>query len=168
MKEEEWKKSTSAKEMLSFLREERPRFFKSQVRELQQFLVACCWKNEDLLVDKNSRDAVRNAERYLDGEIDEKELYRLDWYAEAAVFGILYAESLERIDELKSLIEGVERVRGLPFETARETLLEAAYLADYTLIYPGIHNQHWVMKVFNEKFTSADLLREHVRPFSAE
>lgn len=168
MTEEEWNNSTSAKEMLIFLREERPDFFKEQERQLHRFLIACCWKNEDLLATDGLKEAVRNAERYLEGAVERQDLDRLDYEAEAEVFGIEYAESLERIGEVQALIEGIDRLDGVPFEAARKVLVEAAYFAEQTLIYPDIHRQSWVRKVFNEKFISADILREHVRPFSAE
>ena len=168
MTEEEWNRSTNAKEMLTHLREERPRFFNSQQRQLQRFLIGCCWKNEDLLATNGLKEAVRNAERYLDGAVKRQDLDRLDYDAEAEVFGIQYAESLDRIAEVQALIDGIDRLKGVPFEAARELLVEAAYFAERTLIYPDIHRQRWVMKVFNEKFISADILREHVCPFSVE
>ncbi|QZD86756.1 hypothetical protein [Qipengyuania psychrotolerans] len=165
MTEDEWYSSTNAKEMLTYMREERPRFFNSQERQLQRFLIGCCWKNEDLLATNGLKEAVKNAERYLEGSVKRQDLDRLDYDAEAEVFGIEYAETLDRIAEVQALIDGIDRLEGVPFEAARKVLVEAAYFAERTLIYPDIHRQRWVMKVFNDKFICADILREHLHPF---
>lgn len=150
--------------MLSKLHTEQPRFLRTQVRRVHGFLVACCWKHQHLIPQEGLRNGLRGAEGWLASKISDAELNRLNYYAEADAFNIDYAESPEEISALKSLIEGISELRELPFETARKKLLDAAYFAEGSMIYPLFESLPWVDPLLTSQFLCADLLRAFVTP----
>lgn len=164
MTEEEWNSSGCAREMLAGLNDEQPHFLVSQLRPLHKFLMACCWKHKNLIPQEGLRNGLKGAERWIAGEIDDDELNRLNYYAEADAFMIDYAESADDVSLIKSLVEGIEELRELPFERARKQLLEAAYFAEGSMIYPMISSVPWVDRLFNSQFLCANLLRENIKP----
>ena len=164
MTKEEWELSHDAPAMLAFLREEHPRFLRSQIDHLHKFLIACCWKHQELIPQKGLRDGLRGAESFLANQTDAKHLDHLNYYAEAEAFKIDYARTNDQIDELKKLIDGIEPVRNLPFEEARALLLRAAYFAEGAMIYPRFDDLPWVDSLFTSEFLCPNLLREHLKP----
>jgi len=164
MTSEEWESSSDAPQMLATLHAEQPLFLRTQVPQIHRFLIACCWKHQNLIPQDGLRQGLRGAESWLAGKISDTELNRLDWYAEADAFGIEYAKSPEEIVELKSLIEGIDELRQLPFKVARQKLLDAAYFAEGSMIYPLIDRLPWVESLLTSQFLCADLLRKHITP----
>lgn len=164
MTKEEWCSSDCARDMLARLHKEQPRFLRSQIRQLHEFLIACCWKHQNLIPQEGLRNGLRGAERWIAGEIDDDELNRLNYYAEADAFMIDYAKSAEEISVVKSLVDDIEELRELPFEKARKKVLEAAYFAEGSMIYPMFSSLPWVDSLFNSQFLCPDLLREYVKP----
>lgn len=164
MTEEEWIKSGSAQDMLQSLRETNPDFLATQVSQLHKFLIACCWKHQHLIPQKGLQDGLRAAESWMAGKIDDEELHRADWYAEAEAFGIDYAETPDELAELESLIAGIDELRALPLADARERLRAAAYFAEGAMIYPKLWNLPWSPELFTSPFLCPALLREYVRP----
>ena len=164
MTEEEWVTSTCASNMLARLHKERPRFLRTQIRELHRFLLACCWKHEHLIPQKGLRDGLSGAEKWLAGEISSAKLEELNYWAEAEAFRLDYAKSAEEIAVIKSLIDEIEELRALPFSKARETLLSAAYFAEGAMIYPKFRSLPWIDSLFESEFLCPDLLREFVKP----
>jgi hypothetical protein len=164
MTKEEWETSLDAPAMLASLRQDYPRFLRSQIEQLHKFLIACCWKHQELIPQKGLRDGLKGAESWLANQIDTKQLDRLNYFAEAEVFKIEYAETIEQIDDLKRLIDGVELVRSLPFDEARARLLRAAYFAEGAMIYPRFDDLPWVDSLFTSEFLCPNLLREHLKP----
>ncbi|MBX7527927.1 hypothetical protein [Qipengyuania vesicularis] len=163
----DWETSNDPRKLVALLHAEQPKFFRKQIKELHRFLIACCWQNEHLIPQAALREGLKGAERYINGEISTRELNDLDWYAEAAVFAIEYARTDEQIVQLKSLISGVDAVRELPFEEAKAVMLDAAYFAEGSIIFPRISGAPWVERLFTSQFLSADLLREFVHPVFA-
>lgn len=161
---EEWTSSSDAPTMLATLHKMQPHFLRTQVRQIHRFLIACCWKHEHLIPQDGLREGLRGAENWLAGNISDAELNRLNYHAEADAFRIDYAESPEDIAALQSLIEEIEGLRDLPFETARKTLLDAAYFAEGAMIYPLFESLPWVSRLFTSQFLCADLLRTFVNP----
>lgn len=161
---EEWESSSNAPEMLAALYAEQPRFLRKQVPQIHRFLIACCWKHQNLIPQDGLRDGLRGAESWIAGNISKAELNRLNWHAEADAFGIDYAKSPEEISEIKSMIEGIDELRQLPFETARQILLDAAYFAEGAMIYPLFDRLPWVDRLLTSQFLCADLLRTHIAP----
>ncbi|MFL9841297.1 hypothetical protein ABS767_10005 [Sphingomonas sp. ST-64] len=164
---EEWESSNNAPEMLAALHAEQPRFLRKQVPQLHRFLIACCWKHQNLIPQDGLRDGLRGAEAWIAGKISKAELNRLNWYAEADAFRIDYAKSPEEISEIRLMIDGIEELRQLPFETARQKLLDAAYFAEGSMIYPMIERLPWVESLLTSQFLCADLLRKYIAPHLA-
>lgn len=164
MTDEEWAHSSSAPTMLTMLHQKQPRYLRTQVRQLHKFLIACCWKHQHLIPQDGLRKGLRGAERYIAGEIDNAELDRLDYYAEAEAFSIEYAKTPTEISELKSLIDRIEEVRAMPFDAARALLLDAAYFAEGSVIYPRFDSLPWVDRLFTSDFLCPNLLREFLKP----
>lgn len=150
--------------MLSTLYREQPGFFGTQIRQLHKFLIDCCWKYQHLIPQDGLRNGLRGAEKWIGGGISTSELDSLNYHAEAEAFGIDYAESLDEITELKSMIESINEVRELPFEKARKLLLDAAYFAEGSMIYPRFNSLPWIERLFASDFLCPDLLRKHLKP----
>lgn len=150
--------------MLAKLHAAQPRFLKSQILNIHQFLIACCWKHLNLIPQEGLRNGLRGAERWLAGEIDDDELSRLNWYAEADAFLLDYSTEPEDIVQIKSLIDSIDEVRDLPFDEARSRLLYAAYFAEGAMIYPLIKPSPWWDRMFTSELLCPQLLREHIKP----
>jgi hypothetical protein len=164
MKKEEWITSNSAPDMLLSLRQAHGDFLGRQVLQLHKFLVACCWKHQHLIPQKGLRDGLRAAERWIAGKIDDEELNRANWYAEAEAFAIDYAASSDEIAEVESLIAAIDELRALPFADAREKLLAAAYFVEGAMVYPMLRSLPWSQRLFTSPFLCPALLRKCVRP----
>jgi hypothetical protein len=164
MTEEEWHASVSARDMLAKLHDEQPHFLETQIPQLHKFLIACCWKHQNLIPQEGLRNGLRGAERWIAGEIDDDELNRLDYHAEADVFAIAYVETADDISFVKSLIHGIVELRELPFESARKQLLDAAYFAECSMIYPMLSSAPWSNALFNSQFLCPNLLRDNIKP----
>jgi hypothetical protein len=164
MTEEEWITSTSASGMLARLHEEQPCFLRTQVGQLHQFLIACCWKHQNLIPQECLRNGLLGAERWIAGEIGDDELNRLNWYAEAEAFRIDYAKSSDEMAAVNSIVASIEELRDLPFLKARRVLLNAAYFAEGSMIYPMFNSLPWVDRLMTSQFLCTDLLRQHIRP----
>jgi hypothetical protein len=164
MTEEEWFTSGNAPEMLSCLRLQRPDFFASQVSQIHRFLIACCWKHQHLIPQKGLRDGLRAAESWIAGNIDYEQLNSANWYAEADAFALDYASSPAEISEVERLIAGIKQLRSLPFAEARKVLLDAAYFAEGTMIYPLLSGCPWSQRLFTSRFLCPVLLRKYVEP----
>ncbi|WP_298471092.1 hypothetical protein [uncultured Erythrobacter sp.] len=164
MTQEEWANSNDAEAMLEALYSEEPKFFEQQVSQLHRFLIACCWKHAHLIPQQGLRDGLRGAERWIVGEIDDEELNRLNWYAEADAFFLDYAKAPAELDQIRKMITAIGELDDLSFDDARALLLEAAYFAEGSMIYPQIRPAPWFERVFTSKFLCAKLLREHVKP----
>lgn len=150
--------------MLSQLWERHPEFFRSQTKQLYRFLIDCCWKHKDLIPQQGLRDGLKGTERYLAGEIGDEELGRLNWHAEAQAFHIEYAKDPDELASVERLIASIPRVSAMPFDAARELLLEAAYFAEGAMIYPDIRPRPWIERLFTSQFLCPDLLRQHINP----
>ena len=164
MTEEEWNTSSSADEMLSDLRRTQPDFLTTQVPQLHRFLIACCWKYQNLIPQPGLRKGLQAAERWIAGDIDDAELAKMNWYAEADAFAIDYATSPNELAEVESLIAAVDELRSLSFDEARKILLAAAYFAEGAMIYPTFQSLPWVRGLFTSQFLCPKLLRAHVKP----
>jgi hypothetical protein len=164
MTAEEWASSNCAQRMLSGLHQSQPGFLRTQQHPIYRFLIACCWKHKHLIPQDGLRNGLVGAEKWIAGEIDDTELDRLNYYAEADAFSIDYAKSPDEISELKSLISSIEEVRRMPFAQARDLLKRAAYFAEGSMIYPRFDSQPWVRSLFTSDFLCPDLLREHLHP----
>jgi len=164
MTSEEWSSSDDAREMLATLHHEQPAFFLSQLHQIHQFLIACCWKHQHLIPQEGLRNGLRGAEDWLAGKIDDDELNRLNWYAEAEAFSIDYAKSPDEISEIKSLVNGIDALSALSFEDARKQILDAAYFAEGAMAYPLMSKAPWVDRLLTSEFLCPDLLRQFIKP----
>lgn len=164
MMSEEWGSSDDASAMLKLLCDEQPEFFRTQIGQLHKYLIACCWKHQNLIPQEGLRDGLRGAGNWIAGKITDEELDRLNWYAEAEAFFLDYAETPEDLSAIKSLIASIDEVRELPFEQARTILLRAAYFAESVMIYPKIRPTPWNDTLFSSDLLCPDLLREFVTP----
>jgi hypothetical protein len=164
MTDKEWASSRDATNMLAMLHQEPPHYLATQVRQLHRFLIACCWKHQHRIPQAGLRNGLKGAEKWIRGEIDDAELNRLDYYAEADAFFVDYATTPEQITALKALVDSIEEVREMPFDQARARLRDAAYFADGSMMYPLIDRLPWVESLFSSEFLCADLLRKFLEP----
>jgi len=164
MTNDEWAKSTNAPAMLEALRSQTPDYFNTLTTPLHRYFVACCWKIEHLILQKHLRNGLIGTEKWSNGLISDKELYKLDWHAEAVCFGLDYAETTEEINEVRILIESIDQLKAMSFEDARDLLREAAYFAEGALIYPTMKRRPYFKRMFISQFLCPDLLRTHVYP----
>lgn len=164
MTNEEWATSKSAQDMLADLHREQPAFLATQISQLHKYFIACSWKHKHLIPQKHLRNGLRGAEDWIDGKIDDDELNRLNWFAEADCFAIDYAKSADELDEIRNLISEIEELAGLSFDEARDMLLKAAYFADISMIYPKLRPVPWIKSLFTSQLLCPDLLRKYIFP----
>ena len=164
MTNEEWATSKSAPAMLEALYLNDPDYFETLRPNLHRYLIACCWKIEYLIPQKHLQIGLRGAEKWIEGEITDEQLSRLDWYAEAEAFAFENVNTFERINEIKSLIESIDELAVMTFGQAKEILKSAAYFAESAMIYPKILGPAYCKKIFQSQFLCPDLLREHIHP----
>jgi len=164
MTKEEWNTSKSAPDMLMALNVQNADYFKTLVPTLHRYFLACCWEIKHLIPQKHLRNGIRGAEAWIEGKIDDDELSKLDWYAEAECFMIDYAETQEELKEIESLIDGIEELQDMQFEEAKGILEEAAYFAQGSMIYPKINHAPYVKSLCASQFLCPDLLRDFVSP----
>lgn len=164
MTKEDWEASNSASDMLRFLHLKHPNYLKALIPDLHRYFIACCWKIKHLIPQKHLRNGLRGAEKWIAGEIDDEELYRLNWYAEAECFALDYAKTQEDVEEIQTLINGIDGLKGMEFEDARQLLKKAAYFAEISMVYPKINHAPYVKSMCKSQFVCADLLREHISP----
>ena len=164
MNKEEWATSKSAQYMLAEIHREHPTFLATQIPQLHKFFIACSWKHKHLIPQNHLRNGLRGAEDWIDGKIDDDELYRLNWYAEAECFIIDYAKTSQELDELRIFIQEIDELALLPFEEARNLLRKAAYFAEGAMIYSKMRRLPWWDRLFTSQFLCPKLLRKHIIP----
>jgi len=167
MTKKEWELSRSAPEMLTALNLQNPTYFKTLIPILHRYFLASCWKIKHLIPQKHLRNGIKGAEKWINGEIDDTELYRLNWYAEADCFAIDYAETADELEEIQNLINGINELTGIPLKEATQLLKKAAYFAEISMIYPKINHAPFVKSLCTSQFLCADLLREYINPDSS-
>lgn len=153
--------------MLHSLHEQHSEFFSQHIRDIQHFLIACCWKHKHLIPRSGLVDGFRGAEQWLDGEIDYEELNRLNWHAEAEAFDLDYSKAPEDLDRISDMIAGISELDGVPFDEARELLTRMAYFAEVTIVFEGMRPKPraWLSIISkNAQFLCADLLRSYLEP----
>ena len=136
-------------------------------RRLHAYYLACCRRIWRLLPQKGSRRGVEVAELYIAGRATPEELDAANYAAEGAAFNIDYDCNPEAIREW------VREVDAMPDDelaamlnpaapdacfTTRQLLLNAAYFADFAMIYPGFEKK--IVPRGYVVFLSAPLLRE--------
>lgn len=173
-----WYESTDAYRMLEALWELPHRDVRALEYKLHGYYLACCHAIWELLPDEDSRWGVETAERYLAGEIDAKELNRINYDVEGAAFNIDYncePEMIERwVEQVRSMPE--QRLRAMLHPPGakwniepRELLKRAAYFADYAMLYSKLTPSRCAPPKNYAPFLSAKLLREFVgNPFRSE
>ena len=169
MTKEDWNSSDDAAAMLLALHQHDPQFFAGNIEQIQRFLIACCRKNNHLIPQKGLQEGIKGAEEWLRGEIDDDELHRLNWHAEADAFHLDYSKKPEEIEDIEGIIAGIPELSEMPFEEARHLLKRAAYFAEITMVFQGMRPKPraWLSIISrNAEFLCADLLRAHVKPES--
>jgi len=164
MTKEEWNISKSAPEMLMALKIQNPDYFNTLIPTLHRYFLACCWEIKHLIPQKHLRNGIRGAEAWIEGKIDDDELSKLDWHAEAECFMTDYAETQEDHQEIQSLIDGIEELQDMQFEDAKKILKNAAYFAQGSMIYPKINHAPYVKSLCTSQFLCPNLLRDFVSP----
>ncbi|MCD1622331.1 hypothetical protein [Citromicrobium bathyomarinum] len=164
MTDEEWRSSTCATEMLRALYAQKPRYFRSQSRQLHRFLIACCWKHGHLIPQEGIREGLRGAERWIAGEISDDELNRLNWHAEGEAFRLDYAKTPSDFAVIRALVADIPQLDGVPFADSHALLTAAAYFAEGSMVYPTIRPGPWIESLFASQFVCPDLLREYLTP----
>jgi len=179
MTNEEWALSTSAPAMLEGLYLQDPDNFKTLVPTLHRYFLACCWKIKHLIPQKGLRNGLVGAENWIDGLITYEEFHDLEWHAEAEAFAFEYRSDLEdeeyqeylagpdhqeTVNEIKALIASIKELDGMPYEQARQLLMDAAYFTDSAMVYPTITPAPFDQLLCTSKFLCPDLLRQYIQP----
>ncbi len=172
-----WYETTDAYRMLEALWRQPHRDVRILKYNLHRYYLACCRAIWELIPDEDIRWGIEIGEQYLVGEIDAKELNRINYYVEGAAFNIDYncdPEAIEQwVDQLRSMPKQHLRVLLHSHETnwdiePRELLKRAAYFADFAMMYSelltgGVPPESYA------PFLSAKLLRQFVgNPFRSE
>src|SRR4051812_20853220 len=116
MTDDEWNASDDANQLLRTLWEMPHRDIAGLKRQLHGYYLACCRRIWKLLPSEDSRRGVEAGERYLCGQIDDDELDRINWHAEAVPYrieGDIGSEVIAR---------WVEEVGAIPASELREML----------------------------------------------
>ena len=154
--------------MLMALNSINQNYFKTLIPVLHRYFLASCWKIQHLIPQKHLRNGHKGAEKWIDGEIDDAELYRLNWYAEAECFAFDYIDDTEELQEIQTLVNGIDELQDVSFEEGKEILKKAAYFVDSSMVYPKINHAPFVKSLCTSQFLCPDLLREYIKPdFSA-
>jgi hypothetical protein len=135
---------------------------------LHRYFVACCRRIWRLLPQEGSRRGIEVAERYLAGGATDEELSEVNWDVEGAAFNIDYSRQPEAIERWVAEVQAIPKEEiaamlnppGVMRDIdARKLLKQAAYFADYAMIYPHVTPKRGVPAGYSA-FLSADLLRE--------
>jgi len=156
--------STSAPIMLAGLYLQDPVHFKTLVPQLHRYFLACCWKIKHLIPQKGLRDGLTGTEKWIDGEITEREFWELEWIAEAEAFAIENVESREEVETLEALIASIEMLKDVEYDIARQILMEAAYFTNSAMVYPALNTAPYDESLCTSRFLCPKLLREHIQP----
>ncbi len=182
MTNEEWTTCDSATEMLVALYVEQPKYFQKSVRDLHEFLIACCWKHQHFIPQEGLREGLRGAKDWIAGKINNEELNRLNWFAEADAFFLDYCDEPDDVEKIKVMIGGISELEAMTFDEARGLLKRAAYFAESSMIYPilrmgtaqkrpertKVRPERWHNGLFQSEFLCPDLLRAHLVPDLAD
>jgi hypothetical protein len=169
MTEEQWLRSEDVSAMIKWFRTNWNGTESDLNRLIQRYCLACCRRIWPLLTIEGSRRGVEVAERYNAGLATREELAKAEGDAEGAAFHI------ELDDEGEQILRWVGQVGLIPPEQLREmvrpkqsgetvtpieTLISAAYFADFAICYTRISPKESIDRY--ETFLSAPLLREFV------
>lgn len=164
MTNEEWAVCNNAYDMLEAIHIKDPTYFKSLVTQLHRYLIACSWKHKHLIPQSYLRIGLLGAEKWLDGDITDKDLSDLNWYAEAEAFMLDYAKTPEDFAEIQEMIDGIEELKDMTFDEARKKLKAAAYFAEAAMIFSRLRGSPFHKKRFKSEFNCPNLLRQHIAP----
>lgn len=188
MTEAEWLASEDPVAMLEEIRANWRGEEADLVRLTHRYLLACCRAIWTLLPMEASRRGVEVAERYIQGRATPDEFSQAEFQAEGAAFfldpfewepdeedpeakGIRLRYEAERKERIEPLVRAVEalpaeeicrmvRTTGDEFDLApRQLLADAAYFADFAMVYPGVKPTEGAVKR-HAHFLSASLLRD--------
>lgn len=149
--------------MLEALYLKDPDNFDALIPEIHKYLIVCSWNIQHLIPQEGLRNGLRGAEQWLEGKLTDEELNRLNWYAEADAFALDYAKTPKDFAEIQSMIDGIDELKGMSFEDAKDRLKRAAYFAQGAMIYSRMRNPYW-KRMFGSEFLCPDLLRQHMTP----
>ncbi|MEM1088704.1 MAG: hypothetical protein AAGH90_13345 [Pseudomonadota bacterium] len=164
MTNEEWAASDDALKMLKALYDLDPTLFKKTGNALHRYLIACCWKIEDLIPQQVLQDGLKGTVNWIEGRITDEEFRHLEWCAEAEAFMLDYAKTPEDFDEIRKMIAGTEQLQSMPLDAARKKLMDAAYFTDRTMVHPTTKSSPYNNRFFASEFQCPDLLREYIKP----
>jgi len=137
---------------------------------LYKYYLACCREIWLLLPQEESKKGIRLAEQYIDGRVSWDKISEYNWDVEAAAFTFEYDSEPEKI---KTWVKEAESFSGELISKilnnddnkkkidTRSLLMDAAYFADYAMIYPSIQPMGLPSSSYH-KFLFHDLLREYV------
>ena len=164
MTEEEWARSHDALAMLHSIYTGYPEQIADLRPSLHRYFLACSWKIQHLLPQRHLRRGLEGAALWAEGVATDRQLSELDWYAEAECFMIDYAETDEQLGEIRELIAGIDALKSVPFDEARELLKNAAYFANHSMVFLGFTSNRLPRSLARPEFQCPELLRKHVQP----
>jgi hypothetical protein len=136
--------------------------------KLKRYYLLCCRAIWKLLPQEDSRTGIEIAELYLDGLASKDELDKAEYNAEGAAFNLDYncdpagiEKTVEQFlaipeDELRAIIHSFDKLAGV---SPQEILMQAAYFADFTIVYPFSNTKFYLPDKY-VPFLSPHLLRE--------
>ena len=123
-----------------------------------------------MLPQEASRQGIELAENWMDGKVSDDELNKFNWQVEAAAFNIDYDVEPERIAGWIAAVKAVPRVemrqmlclgKQMVGPEPRELLKQAAYFADYSMMYPTLRPVAPPSEEYRP-FLWASVLRKHL------
>ena len=135
---------------------------------LYKFYLSACRNIWPLLTQEESRKGIELAEGFVEGKVKWDSVSEYNWYVEGAAFYFEDPADQERIDIWIKDVESqssdlINKIRNDSEEKncTQELLKQAAYFADYAMIYPSIQPKGSPYDAFN-KFLCPKLLRQYV------
>lgn len=185
MTKDEWLKCKNASLMIEFIWTQEPYIsvakkfevypnsenwmdYLSVEMPLFQFYLSSCRSIWSLLTQEESRKGIELAEGFVEGKVKWDSVSEYNWHVEGAAFCFddppdqeridiwiqdVESHSLDLINKLKN--EGKEEI------CTQELLKQAAYFADYAMIYPSIQPKGRLNDEYS-KFLCPTLLRQFV------
>ncbi|MCF6443074.1 hypothetical protein L1077_26975 [Pseudoalteromonas luteoviolacea] len=135
---------------------------------LYKFYLSSCRNIWPLLTQEESRKGIELAEGFVAGKVKWDSISEYNWHVEGAAFCFEDPPDQERIDIWIKEVECqssdlINKIRNEDEEkiSTQELLKQAAYFADYAMIYPSIQPKGLPCDEFN-RFLCPKLLKQHV------
>ena len=119
---------------------------------------------KNLIPQEHLRNGLKGTEQWADGEINDDDFRKFDWYAESDCFAIEQAEEPKDLRSLETLIDSIDEVKNMPFTKARQLLQDAAYFINSAMCYPRLNSTPFDHELCTSQFLCPIILRNFIKP----